>query len=89
MLLAPSRALLLARLRASVDVVEQSASLMFFGAFLCDGEGCGVGSVAQLGLLGVEHADVDRQGGEAQQGHHEDCDQDADGPALAVGGCHS
>ena len=54
------------------------------GAFLRDGEGCGVGSVAELGPLGVKHADVDRQGGEAQQGHHEDRDEDADGAALAV-----
>ena len=84
MLLAPSPALLLARLRASGDVVEQSGSLRFSRALLRDGEGRRVGSVSELGPLGVQHADVDGDRGETEQGHHKNRDEDADGPALAV-----
>ncbi len=86
MLLVPSAALLLARLRARAEVVEQSASLMFLAHFCAMARAAASSPVAQLGPLGVKHADVDRQRGEPQQGHHEDRDQDADGAALAVGG---
>ena len=56
------------------------------GALLGYGEGRCVGSVAELGPLGVQHSDIDGHGREPQQGHHENRDQDADGAALAVVG---
>ncbi len=68
-------------------MVEQSASLTFLAHFWAIIEGHCIGAVLQLGPLGVEHADVDGQGGEAQQDHHEDGDEDADGTALAVSLC--
>jgi hypothetical protein len=54
------------------------------GAVLGDGDGGGIGADLQPGAFGVERADVDGEGGEAEHGHEQQREDHRGGATLAV-----